>query len=211
MIEMSTVPSQSSPPRLRREPAWEIAELFPDQGDWTEEEYLALPGKRLIELADGRVKVLPMPTEAHQFIVAYLYRVLHEFVLARSLGRVLFAGLPVRLPSKKFREPDVLFLTAEHRDRSRGKYWEGADLVMEVVSENDPDRDWEVKRAEYAQAGIPEYWIVDPHLQQIVVLKLDGGQYSVHGEFVPGQIAASHLLQGFNIHVAAAFAAAVAD
>lgn len=204
---MSTVPSQSSDPALRREPAWAIAELFPDQGDWSEEDYLALPGNRLIELADGRVEVLPMPTEAHQFIVSYLYRLLREFVLARSLGRVLFAGLPVRLRERNFREPDVLFLAAQNLGLSRGKFWEGADLVMEVVSENDPDRDWKLKRAEYAKAGIPQYWIVDPQLQRITVLKLDGRKYSVHGEFAPGQIANSMLLPGFKVDVAACLTA----
>jgi Uma2 family endonuclease len=149
-----------------------------------------------------------MPTEVHQFIVSYLYRLLREFVLARSLGRVMFAGLPVRLHERNFREPDVLFLAAEHLGHSRGKFWEAADLVMEVVSENDPDRDWKLKRAEYAQAEIPEYWIVDPQLQGITVLKLDGRTYSVHGEFTPGQIASSLLLPGFSIDVAACLAAA---
>jgi Uma2 family endonuclease len=205
---MSTIPTQPVNPALQRDLAWEIAELYPDQGDWTEEEYLALPGNRLIELCDGRVEVLPMPTEAHQFIVAYLYRVLHEFVVARSLGKVLFAALPVRLKPGKFREPDVLFLAAEHRGRSHGKYWDGADLVIEVVSENDPKRDLEIKRAEYAQAGIPEYWIVNPRFGQITVLKLDGGQYAVHGQFSSGQVASSRLLPGFNVDVTAAFAAA---
>lgn len=205
---MNTVPSQSSDLGLHRDLAWEIAELYPEQGDWTEDEYLALPGNRLIELCDGRVEVLPMPTEAHQFIVAYLYRILHEFVMARSLGRVLFAGLPVRLHSGKFREPDVLFLAAEHRDRSRGKYWDGADLVIEVVSEHDPKRDLEIKRAEYAQAGIPEYWIINPRSGQITVLALEGGQYVVHGQFSSGQIASSRLLDGFTVDVAAVFAAA---
>jgi Uma2 family endonuclease len=205
---MSTIPSQSVDRELRRELAWEIAELYPDQGDWTEAEYLALPGNRLIELCDGRVEVLPMPTESHQFIVAYLYRILHEFVMARSLGKVLFAALPVRLKSGKFREPDVLFLAAEHRDRARGKYWEGADLVIEVVSENDPKRDLEIKRAEYAKAGIPEYWIVNPRSGQIMVLTSEGEQYAVHGQFSSGQVASSRLLAGFGVDVAAVFAAA---
>lgn len=205
---MNTIPSQSIDRELRRELAWQIAELYPDQGDWTEEEYLALPGNRLIELSDGRVEVLPMPTEAHQFIVAYLYRILHEFVMARSLGKVLFAALPVRLKSGKFREPDVRFLSVDHRGRSRGKYWEGADLVMEVVSENDPKRDLETKRAEYAKAGIPEYWIVNPRSGQILVLTLEGDEYAVHGQFSAGQVATSRLLAGFNADVAAVFAAA---
>jgi Uma2 family endonuclease len=205
---MSTVPSQFSDPALRREPAWAIAELFPDQGEWSEEEYLSLPGNRLIEFCDGRVEVLPMPTEAHQLIVAYLFRALHEFVRARSLGRVLFAGLPVLLRKGQFREPDILFQATEHRDRSRGQFWEGADLVMEVVGKNDPDRDWKLKRAEYAQAGIPEYWIVDPQLQRITVLTLDGRKYSVHGEFAPGQVAVSLLLPDFNVDAASCFDAA---
>lgn len=79
---------------------------------------------------------------------------------------------------------------------------------MEIVSEGDPKRDWEVKRAEYAEATIPEYWIIDPRLQQITVLKLDGEQYSVHGQYAPGQIATSCLLDGFRCDVAAVFAAA---
>lgn len=48
--------------------------------------------------------------------------------------------------------------------RRQDAYWTGADLAVEVVSEDDPGRDLITKRLEYAQAGIPEYWIVDPLL-----------------------------------------------
>lgn len=205
---MSTAPYQSPNLELRREPTWAIAELYPDQGDWSEEEYLSLPGNRLIELSEGRIELLPTPTESHQLILAYLYRSLHEFVSARALGRVLFAALPVRLAPGKFREPDLLFLATKHRDRARERYWDGADLVMEVVSEHDPNRDIEVKRSEYAQAGIPEYWVVDPRSKQITVFMPGGGQYAVHGEFMSGQLASSRLLDGFSIDVSAMFAAA---
>ena len=53
---------------------------------------------------------------------------------AGNLGEVLFAGVRVRLWPGKFREPDVLFMRAEHAGRITDEYWEGADLVMEVVS-----------------------------------------------------------------------------
>jgi Uma2 family endonuclease len=86
--------------------------------------------------------------------------------------------------------------------------WDGADMVIEVVSENDPDRDLVHKRQEYAEAGIPEYWIVDPRVERITVLKLAGGKYQVHGEFAPGQMAGSVLLDGFAVDVAKVFAAA---
>ena len=52
----------------------------------------------------------------------------------------------------------------------------GADLVIEVVSDQGRPRDLEIKRQEYAQAGIPEYWIVDPQLEQITVLALEGSR-----------------------------------
>src|SRR5437773_2718941 len=78
---------------------------------------------------------------------------------------------------------------------------DGADLVMEVVSEGSENRkrDLETKRLEFAAAGIAEYWIVDPQEQRITVLVLDGSIYRVHGEFAPGTQASSVLLPGFSV------------
>ena len=52
------------------------------------------------------------------------------------------------------------------------RYWLGADLVLEVVSEDNPQRDYAIKRRDYAEAGIPEYWIVDGQQQTVSVLPL---------------------------------------
>jgi Uma2 family endonuclease len=196
-------------PAIKRapgEPAWEIALLFPEQGTWTEEEYLALHTNRLVEFSDGYIEVLPVPTDFHQTIVAFLYRAVHGFVTARKLGKVLFAPLRVRLWKGKIREPDVVFLSSKNKHRIN-KYWNGADLVMEVVSEDDPDRDWKKKRTEYAKAGIAEYWIVDPRDETITVLSLRKGRktYEVVGKYRRGQQAASVLLDGLVVDVAKAF------
>ena len=50
-------------------------------------------------------------------------------------------------------------------------------LVIEMVSPDNPARDYRHKRSEYAVRGIPEYWIVDPMQKQVVVLTLDEGFY----------------------------------
>jgi len=100
------------------------------------------------------------------------------------------------------------FYSRNMRNRMSEEYLLGADLVMEVVSGGAEDRrrDLKKKRREYAQAGIPEYWIVDPREERITVLRLDGKKYAVHGEYAKGTKAASHLLPGFEADVAATFA-----
>jgi Uma2 family endonuclease len=177
--------------------------LFPTRGNWSEEDYLALNANRLVEFSHGFVEVLPMPTTSHQLLVVYLYRLVLAFTTARDLGTVLVAPLRVRLWRGTFREPDVLFLSKGHADRIGEEFWNGADLVMEVVSGGDEDRrrDLVTKRREYARAGIPEYWIVDPREERITVLRLTGKRYVVHGEFPKGTVASSHLLRGFTVDV----------
>lgn len=191
----------------REEPTWEVAYLFPTQGNWSEDEYLALSGNQLVEFSHGILEVLPMPTTSHQMLVVYLYGLLLAHSNASDLGTVLVAPLRVRLWRGKFREPDVLFMSKQNANRISEEFWDGADLVMEVVSGEDEDRrrDLVTKRREYARAGIPEYWIVDPREQRITVLRLSGKRYIVHGEFESGTVALSHQLSGFQVEVSKAF------
>ena len=202
---MNAATSKALPPSPRPEPAWEIAKLFPAQGSWSVADYLALNGNYLIEFSSGHIEVLTMPTELHQLIVAYLYGLLSAFTQKNNLGKALFAPLRIQLTPGKFREPDVVFMLARNTQRRRNDFWEGADLVIEVVSDDDRRRDLETKRFEYAAAGIPEYWIVDPQQSQITVLKLAGDRYDVHGSFTAGQLATSALLPGFEVNVIATF------
>jgi Uma2 family endonuclease len=191
------------------EPAWEIAELFPNQGFLSESDYLFLTDRsnRVAEFSDGRIEVLPMPTLEHQEIVLFLVNMLRAFVTPRRLGRAIMAPFRLRLAEGKFREPDVLFLLQSNLSKISDRFWDGADLVMEVVSEDDPARDLQTQRAEYAQAGITEYWIVDPRSRTISVLKLTSGRYEIFSEASQQGLVHSSLLPGFTIDAAAAFAA----
>src|SRR3954447_9412097 len=84
-------------PSLRRPttsgPVWELAELFPVQGDWDEWNYKALidslESHPVIELYNGRLEILPMPTEWHQFILQFFYRALDNHALLKAPGPVL--------------------------------------------------------------------------------------------------------------------------
>jgi Uma2 family endonuclease len=200
MENMSTSSSTNA------EPTWDVAYLFPRQGQWSEDEYLALDTNRLIEFSHGILEVLDMPTQSHQLIVLFLYRTLLLFT--QKTGTVLVAPLRVQLWPGKIREPDVVFMFSENDEQRGNRFWRGADLVMEVVSPDDRRRDYEVKRREYARANIPEYWIVDAQEAVIVVLTLENGRYVEHGRFQTGETATSQLLAGFTVDVTAVFAAA---
>src|SRR5258708_2223631 len=112
--------TSSHPISRPSEPAWEVALLFPSQGHWSEAEYLALDTNRLVELSDGCLAVLPMPTILHQLIVKFLIQTLEAFVERHGGGMVLFAPLPTRLGPGKFREPDVVYLRPERAVNRHG-------------------------------------------------------------------------------------------
>lgn len=179
-----------------------IVSLDPLQGYWSEEQYLLVSDQtnRLLEYDEGSIEVLPMPTQEHQDISQFLFLALLAF-LQRIGGKVYYAPLRVRVHPRKFREPDLLLVRDAQDPRRQNRYWLGADLVLEVVSADDPERDTKVKRTEYAQAGIPEYWIVNPLTTTITILTLDGDTYTEHGTFHRGERAPSKLLDGFSVSV----------
>lgn len=186
------------------EPTWDVALLFPDQGAWSEEEFLHLDTNRLVEFSHGRLEVLPMPTEIHQNIIFFLAALLKAFA-KQAGGHAVLAPFRLRLWPGKIREPDIMFIAQADDPRRQQAFWSGADLVVEVLSDDDPQRDLSVKRFEYAQARIPEYWIVDPRAETLTVLALQGDAYREHGRFARGDTAGSATLAGLDVEVSALF------
>jgi Uma2 family endonuclease len=199
-------------PSQEPEYAWEVATLYPEQGEWSEEEYLDLTdhANRRIEFTDGRLEFLSMPTEVHEAIVQFLLLALLDFVQKNKLGKVYSNGIRLRIRPRKVRLPDIIFLHKDHFHARHNRVWDGADLVMEVVSEGPQDRarDYEQKLTDYGEAKVSEYWIIDPEEQCAIVHRLDGDRYTVQGKFTRGQQATSALLEGFGVDVAALMAVA---
>lgn len=206
---MSTVPPAHS---AEADYAWEVATLFPEQGEWSEEDYLRLTDgtNRRIEFTDGRLEFLAMPTEIHESMVRYLFFAIHAFVENQELGKVYWTGIRLRIRPRKIRLPDIIFLHKDHFQARHNRAWDGADLVMEVVSEDPKDRqrDYEQKLLDYAEAKVAEYWIVDYERRVVLVHRLAGDHYELHGEFSHEQQATSALLDGFTIDVQSLFAQA---
>ncbi len=206
---MSSIPTT---PSHDPEYAWELATLYPEQGEWSEDDYLELTdhAKRRIEFTEGRLEFLPMPTEAHEAITQFLFLALYQFVDQGKLGKVYSNGIRLRVRPRKLRLPEVIFLHRDHFHARHNRAWDGADLVMEVVSDSPADRqrDYEQKLVDYAEAKVSEYWIIDRERQAVVVHELTGDHYAVHGQYGRGQVAISALLAGFGVDVGSLLATA---
>jgi Uma2 family endonuclease len=183
--------------------------ILPPQGRWSEEEYLVLTDHRtrLIEFTDGFLEPLPIPTDEHQSLLSFLFIAFFNFFEPRG-GIVHFAPLRLRIRSGKFREPDLLMLLLATDTRRENRFWLGADLALEIVSQDKPERHLVDKRGDYAEARVPEYWIVNPISETITVLRLQGAAYEQAGVYGRGQSAISVLRPEFSVAVADVFNAA---
>jgi Uma2 family endonuclease len=183
-----------------------IVDLAALQGMWTPAQYLAITdhSRRLIEFSDGAIEVLPMPTDQHQLISRWLLFTLVP-ILQQIGGMILYAPLRLRIREGVFREPDLLLVCSANDPRRQNRFWLGADMVIEIVSSDDPERDTVDKVADYAEAAVQEYWIVNPLDETISILILEQTAYTRYGVFVRGQTARSLLLPDFVVDVAHVF------
>lgn len=179
-----------------------LEDILPPQGQWTDEQYLVLTDhrNRLIELTDGVLEVLPMPTDKHQSILKFLFLAFFRFVEVPG-GIVQFAPLRLQVRPGKYREPDLLVLSSATDPRRSDRFWTGADLAVEVVSPDKPGRDLVDKVLDYAEARVSEYWIVNPVSETITIYELTGSTYRNAGEYGRGAKALSVLLAGFSVVV----------
>jgi len=147
----------------------------------TYEEFLKADfGEQRVEWVDGETEYMGTVSAAHARLVGFLVRLLPFFLEHYRLGELFFEPFNMRLPQRPSgRNPDILFVSTEHREQIRKNHLDGpADLIIEVISPDDASRDRVVKRREYEAAGVPEYWILDPERKEALFLVLnENGRY----------------------------------
>lgn len=157
--------------------AAKIEEAAPQRLKMSYEEYLALPDEAKIrEWVEGEVIVYMPPIYEHQNITLFLAELLNAFIRYFDLGILLLAPFEVKLwPDGPSREPDILFVSNPNRAKLTEKRFEGGpDLIIEIVSPGSVSEDRVRKFAQYEQAEVKEYWIIDPrpHQQQVDFYRL---------------------------------------
>jgi len=177
--------------------------------EWSENAYLAFSEafNRRLELSDGKLVVLPMPSLTHQRILKQFVYQAQKWLSENNRGEIIFAAHPIRLWPGKYREPDAMIWLSQHRDRMGERESGPPDVALEILSQGNEPHDLETKFHEYAQAGISEYWIIQPATNRLSVYALEGRVYRLVGHFARHELARSMVLQGFEVAVADLFEA----
>jgi Uma2 family endonuclease len=134
------------------------------------------------EWVNGEVITIMTVSLLHQLIVDFLNRLLGFFIEARDLGRLVSVPAQAKLQNSG-REPDLFFVMRERVGQWQEKYFDGApDLIIEVISDDSVGRDRAEKFEEYEEAGVREYWIIDPRPKR---RRADFYQLGADGKYKP--------------------------
>lgn len=156
------------------------------------------------ELVDGRLEIVNPPTIGHMLISDFIRDILKAEIARLSLPWLCFQEAGVRTGFRKSRLTDVCVVSREQARELVDKsavFETPPVLVVEVVSPESVNRDYRYKRSEYAAVGIPEYWIIDPILNKVSVLRLDEGFYE-EAVFTDNQSLVSPTFTELNLTVA---------
>lgn len=166
------------------------------------EEFLERCDSTRAEWVDGEVILMSPASTRHQRLVGFLYSLLQHYVEATGLGLVLVAPFQMKLAFRPSgREPDVLFVSQHRVNLLKKNYLDGpADLAVEVMSPDSRSCDRIEKYAEYEQAGVREYWLLDPDRKRAEFFALnEAGVYAAGSVF--NGVYSSSVLEGLWLKV----------
>jgi Uma2 family endonuclease len=175
---------------------------WPAQGDWTYEAYARLPESEWrYEVIRGELHKRPAPNVKHQQLSIGLAVAVYIFVHKNQLGRILEAPIDVILPDLASPvQPDIVYIHADNSEIIKSANIEGVpDLMVEISSPGTAPYDRHTKYRLYAEAGVKEYWIVDPDACAVDVYALRGNAYVLFGHYVGDGIIQSELLPELRI------------
>jgi len=172
----------------------------------TFEQYLLTPydGRRT-EFVNGEIIEVAPPTGRHLDIVSDLGDLLKAYLRAHQPDWLVRSGAEIKIPNQNnSRNPDLLICTKAQwqivRAQTKAEFLSDNPplLTIEIVSPNSVEKDTQELIAEYAEAKVLEYWIVNPITETVSVYTLDGQVYSLIGEFAGEQTVHSQLLEHWS-------------
>ena len=172
----------------------------------TYEEYLDTPEiEGRFDIVDGEMIMAPSPIPDHQITSSEFFLILHQFIIERNLGKLLFAPLDIviRRAPLRTRQLDLLLLSNESFARidRRKPIEEAPELAIEILSPSNTRRRVQDALADYAAIGVRECWLVSIRTRTIEVLTLVNGEWHQLALLRAGDRMRSDVLAGLDVEV----------
>ena len=149
------------------------------------------------ELDDGVLYITASGSPDHQFLVMEFSRHIDDYLDRFDQPPAQFYHEMTTVLSRELQrapEPDIVIILAQSRGIVGGSRVEGTpDIVVEILS-GDRNRDLIRKRQIYAEAGVTEYWPIDPRNDTVTQLELRGGVYVERAVLGPDDVLTTPLL-----------------
>lgn len=148
-------------------------------------QYEALPEDKRVEVFDGVIYDMASPSQAHQTISMELSTLINTYIKKKKGScRVFTAPFDVKLSDHPLTivQPDIMVIC--DKNKLDGKRCNGApDFIIEIVSPGNPADDYIRKLYHYNNAGVREYWIVDPNRQLVTVNYFEANMLTIQYSF----------------------------
>ncbi len=141
------------------------------QGEYTLEDYLALPDERRVELIDGVFYDMSAPTVSHQLIAGEIHRVIANFIHDHKgpcVPAIAPCDVQLDCDDKTILQPDV-FITCDRSKFHNARLFGAPDFIIEILSPSTRKKDLFIKLNKYQNAGVREYWVVDLKNKEVLV------------------------------------------
>lgn len=162
----------SNPSMVRESSAvYQVSPMKKQQGEYTIEDYYALPDDKRVELIDGVIYDMGAPSFVHQQIAGVIYAQILAYIAGKKGKCIpLIAPVDVRLDcdDRTMVQPDVGILCDLDKIRQWG-IMGAPDFILEVISPSTKGKDMLIKLTKYQKAGVKEYWIIDPKQKKLFV------------------------------------------
>jgi len=167
-----------------------------------EEFFRLVPDGQKADLIDGVIYMASPDSRRANDLTGFVFYLLKGFDGSKGVGggvqvnRYAFELTAYRAP-----EPDVAYIRPERIGLAGERAMKGGpDIAVEIVSRESRHRDYGEKRGLYEQAGVEEYWIIDPLQQRVEFLVLHEGRYQL-AALEENRRFRSRVLPGFWIDV----------
>lgn len=166
-----------------------------------DEFYCLVPDGQKADLLDGVIYMASPDTRRSDRLGGLIKFLLQGYAEAQGAGEVYGSRFAFELSQFRAPEPDVAFVRTERLHLvSERRMVGGPDIAVEIVSRDSRQRDYGEKKQLYAEAGVTEYWIIDPLQGRAEFHRLEAGRYAL----VPleqNRIFHSAVLEGFWLDV----------